>query len=650
MLIDALQECTLALLRKIAAAHGLVAEEDALRVELAQRIAQRLVEPGYLEGYVATLSEGEISELKAVASSGWMAKAFVLERRFRWRSGHDSSTRRKPDTSLSLLHKGLLFRTFATVGSWRGEVYHVPEDLRPAISALPSKGDTTELPTLQAATPPRVVEERDGVFDVFCLLSYLRRENRRIVAGALPRSELVRLEQETEASAIRPEGSLWMERWRFLLHLCLAGGWLARHGSWLKPGKSVPALLAGGREHARARLLARYLRDRSWSDLSAAGRVRQLLGGRTIDEPTARQLLVHHLAELAGREWTEEAAFLAALRTTSPDFLREDFASPAWAVVDVASGVELYGPQSWEAVEGDWIRYLLRGPLRWLGVVRWGLDAEGREVAFQWVHDLKPARATSGFSVLGSEHEPRTQNSELRTQSWEVVAPDGIDLELLYRIEPYLELCSRGRTSLYRLTRTSVLDGLANGGSWQELRELLQGESTEPLPEAALSEAEQWASAYGRYTLEGGILLVAATAADADLLGDIPEISPCLQGRLGITSFRVAPGRATELVQRLRKAGHIPRIDSSAQLQRAWSAAGDVALLRESLFALLVLRALHPELQSANEAETRRRIEAALDPDEVKEVHRRARDAIRRMRDRGGDETGRLGERNMEGS
>jgi hypothetical protein len=146
---------------------------------------------------------------------------------------------------------------------------------------------------------------------------------------------------------------------------------------------------------------------------------------------------------------------------------------------------------------------------------------------------------------------------------------------------------------------------------------------------------EEWVAAYGRFTLEGGLLLTAATPADAEALGQMPEVASCLQVWLGPTSFRVVPERAWELVQRLKRAGHLPRVAPSVRLQGARLATGDLFLLRESLFALRFLRALHDDAQLDNAAEAIRRLETALGPEDVKEISRRAQEAVKRIRGRG---------------
>ncbi|MHB8990298.1 MAG: helicase-associated domain-containing protein [Chloroflexota bacterium] len=631
---ESLHDCTLALLRRIAANHGMVAGEATLRGELAGLLLQRLLAPGYIAGFLPSLSEAEQTLLQTVRDQGWTAKAFVLERQFpQPRPSRPSSGPPEPGPTLSLLQKGLLFRSFAAIGSWRGEVYLVPDDLQPAVtSSLPAPAEPEQV-ELRLEGEPETIAERDPGFEAFCLLSFLRREpRRRLVRGVLPRVDLAKLEQEVGSSCLDVAVSRWEERWRFLLHLCLAGGWVVRQGSTLVPSRGAARLLSGGAEEIRARLLERYLKDRGWSDLAAAGRVRQPLGARQVDEAAARRLLLHQLEAVSAEGWIDEGRFCETLRNLIPDFLREDYASLSWAVLDAATGVELYGPASWAGVEGEWLRYVLRGPLHWLGVVRWGLSSGGKAMGFQL---RRPVASTvpEGAGVSPAPEHTTTLSLGL---GGEVESPEGFQMELLYRLEPYLELSRRGRRSSYRLTRASVVRGLDTGGSWAELRELLETATGESLPPPLREEVERWVADYGRFVLDTGVILAAGTPEDADQLAQLPGTVGCFEVRLGPRVHQVVPGRVWQLVQALRKAGHQPRVDPSVRLQGARRAMGELEVLRESLFALKLLRSLRQEgVELENGSEAARRLEAALGPQETAEIARKVQAALRQIQQRG---------------
>ncbi len=621
---EALTECTLALLRRIATAHGLAVSESTLRAELVDQLAGKLAEPEQMNSLLTSLSTEEQRLLQAVRTQGWTAKAFVLDRQFPGdqRKGGDNPPSMEHSPKPSLVQKGLLYRSYATLGNWRGEVYHVPEELRQAIDAgLPPEPMAKGLDIRSSADPPTTVE-RNVAFDVFCLLSYLRRSKCRTVHGSLGRADVGRLEEEVREVSTDWTGGLADQRWAFLLHLCLAGGWVVRQGNLLTSGRRAAQLLAGGPIETQRRLLERYLRDRGWSDLSAAGRVRQALGSRTMDEPTGRRLVLHHLEELGGDGWVEEGAFRAAIRTLNPDLLREDYASPSWGMVDVATEGELHGSPSWDPVEGEWIRYLLRGPFSWLGLVRSGATADGT-MAYQCV--ALPAKRTA-------TSPERSHGGIVRLlPNMQLSAPADVDLELLFLLEPYLERPRRGLENRYSFSKESLWSGIEQGGSLEKLRALLDRPGVQ-VAEGVLPRLGEWARDYGRFTLEAILLLSATSEEDAERVQTLPGVAPCLEARVGPSSYRVSPERIWELSGTLKRAGFPPRVSSEARSLGLRRVTADVELLKECLFALRLLRVLHEGVSREKGPEAIRRLEAALDPEEVAEVIRRVQDVVQRLR------------------
>ena len=119
--------------------------------------------------------------------------------------------------------------------------------------------------------------------------------------------------------------------------------------------------------------------------------------------------------------------------------------------------MSLYGPDSWDLVEGQWIKYVLYGPLCWLGALRHGTSPDGRTSIIQLAHKTDGNDASSNATC-------RDQSSIQISADLEVLAPACCDLALLFRLEPYMELVSRGKINRYRVTRASI----TGAGSRQE--------------------------------------------------------------------------------------------------------------------------------------------------------------------------------------
>lgn len=618
-LSEALQECTLALLRRIAESHSLPVRDDLLRAEISALILDQFSDASYVGDFCSRLPREEGQVLSYLSSHGWQGKAFLLERQFPGQTGGGAA---RP-TCQSLLQKGLLFRTYGVIDGWRGEVYYVPEELRPALEPTTSSVPDGKWMVVAAAPEPYAADQRDVVADLFCLFSFLRRGDRRFQQGGLTKTDLNRLELESAGALSNREPGKADAHWRFLIRLCLAGGWIWRDGVSLRIGRSASRLMAESPVSIRQRLVERYLKERSLSDLADTGKFRLPTGSRQLDEPASRQMLLHHLEELVENRWVTETSFTAALRQVNPDFLREDYASLGAAVVDAIAEVDLQGADSWPLVEGEWIKHVLRGPLYWLGVVRWGKSATGEIVAFQ-------------FAPREPRETPPSEDPGFVTREDGSLLASMTDLAALFQIEPYLVLkeSSVGHRA-YRVTESSVQHGIDQGGSLAELLGLLSRTWGSAMPVDLLGRIRAWALSYGSLRLEGTVLLTSNSEDDLLTVYALPGVAICLGERAGPFSYRVLPNRYHQLLSALRDAGRPPMIEASAGSTRARSITGEKSFLRESLFAMLVLRSAFGQVELESGEEAQHALEAVLGPEECEEVSRRALDTARKLRSMG---------------
>ena len=197
---EALEECTLSLLRKIVANHGAVAEETTLRGELVEQICHRLLEPGHLTSFLAGLTPQEKSLIQVMRSRNWVEKTFVLDRQFPSPKLVGSSGE-QPMTSprVTLAHKGIIYRSFGSLGNWRGEVYHIPEELRSPLAELLPVDSSPAKPRLEPLPAQRPSSKRQPVRHLLPVIFHST-GTRRLVRGSLGITEISRLERELEIS------------------------------------------------------------------------------------------------------------------------------------------------------------------------------------------------------------------------------------------------------------------------------------------------------------------------------------------------------------------------------------------------------------------------------------------------------------------
>jgi hypothetical protein len=621
---DCLDQCSLGLLRQLADAHQVPLVEPAARAELVRTLQERLLTPGYLGQQLERLPPSARQALELLSAAGWRMRGFVLERRLRGelRGTSDATAR---TTIAELLRLGLLYRVFQASGVDRGELFVVFDELMPL---LPTPPFGAERVTPTAVSPPQRTLHCSSSFSLFALGSFIRRW-RRAARRASQDGQLAALNQETAELAAELPGRLPRERWTLLAHLGLQRNLFTRQEGGLQPTEHFEEWLGLG-EAAEHQLWETYVNAEQWNDLERAGTGQGRFAGRTAEPVAARAALIGVVRTLSPDAWISAEDLIGFVRERVPDFLREGFDGATSRLVDLESGEVLGGPGSWERLEGQVVRYVLSGPLYWLGVVEWGAGGE------RWDRLRLTERGRAW--LLGEEQALRDAPEPLcLDEDRNIQTTERSDLRLLWRLEPYLRLERRGPPSLYTLQRASFAAGLGGGGSLIELRELLEQGASQPLPLAIRLALERWGARAGRFRLRPAVLLLAEDANELAAVVERPELKPLLRERLGPTAALVAPARAGELAEALQHLGHLPELDSALRLmagRRAYGALIDAETLEALLFCIRLIRALQPSLidEIPHATHLTQRLEDALGPIAAPRLTRRARQIARQLR------------------
>ncbi len=604
---EALDQTATVALRRMAAVHGLPVDETATRSELGESLAQRLSDPRYLRTRVETLSDEQRRALAAARAGGGELRGFLLARIL----GSADSGASQP-----LLEQGFLFRTFAPLGPHRGEVFAVPDEVLDLLEpeVLPEGAGDAGLPA--AAEAPKRPDRRasDPVFSLFALASFLQRhvaEREDFDAGA----QAVAFGEEVKLWAQEPGGWPWQERWAFFRHLALATSLLGRRpDGTTAPNRSLFDLLSD-RPRLVERLWRAYTRDRDWSELLRCGapQADELAG--QVDAPAARDAVVRAVARLPVGVWHPLDDVVAWLGRSIPSFLREQLDSRSAALLDPDTGRLLLGEGSWERVEGRLIRYLLLGPLYWLGAI--GTDASGRLVT------LTP----TGAWLLGRAEEPPSRPVEGCTWEGELklLASARTDLGALLHLERYVHPTSRGQPSRYTLDRNQIGAALATGGSVRECRELLAALTRGPLPEAVAKQLAEWESRFGAIVLRPTVVMEARTPADLDAAEAIDEVKPFVRRKLAPSVAEIPASHALDVARSLRAAGHLPQVDAALRLmsgRKAYAALVDERVLEFLLVSLLAFQRARPEQlgQLEGALDLLDRLEGLFPPEKLEEI------------------------------
>ncbi len=98
-----------------------------------------------------------------------------------------------------------------------------------------------------------------------------------------------------------------------------------------------------------------------------------------------RELLISLLKELDPETWWSIESFISQVKEKYPDFQRTGGEYDSWYIKSKSTGEYLRGFNHWDDVEGELLKYLLEGPMHWLGLLDLGLlEEDGQPASFRF--------------------------------------------------------------------------------------------------------------------------------------------------------------------------------------------------------------------------------------------------------------------------
>jgi hypothetical protein len=134
-----------------------------------------------------------------------------------------------------------------------------------------------------------------------------------------------------------------------------------------------------------SRLQALTLLSKAWRGSEVFNDLHMLPGlvceGEWTNQPLAtRSFLFHLLEALPAGKWWNLPAFVLGIKDKYPDFQRPAGDYDSWFIKRCSDGTYLRGFESWDEVDGALLRYLVTGPMFWLGAVELAIPAQSESV------------------------------------------------------------------------------------------------------------------------------------------------------------------------------------------------------------------------------------------------------------------------------
>jgi len=369
-----------------------------------------------------------------------------------------------------LWYRALIARGFFESESGLLEFAYIPDDIRElALPRLnPDRKETTDTTFLCRVAVSRETEERQlatiAILDHVCT----------ILAG-------LRMEQDPDEHLAGVEEA---ERSFYQVLLVLAG---LLDGNLSTLPENLRQYYDLTESEALEQLWNAWLASDTHHDLSMVNGI-QIEGVPELDPIPVRERLIAPLKDLDPQVWWSTESFISQLKERSPDFLRSAGEYEAMFIMDKENSTFLTGFSSWDKVEGELIRYILTGPMHWLGLIDLaGAAEDSRHLAFRVGKLFQDFVDGSVPSLLIKKPDP----IQIRSKG-EIRVTMDVTHKVRYQIARFCEWGPYKADSYYYfITPASLTRAEKQGLKVSHLLSLLKNH-TEAIPPNVMAALERW--------------------------------------------------------------------------------------------------------------------------------------------------------------
>jgi hypothetical protein len=310
--------------------------------------------------------------------------------------------------------------------------------------------------------------------------------------------------------------------------------------------------------------------DPAWNDLWHVPSLKPQPTGWKNDPVLARQKVLELMTYCHRGQWYDVDEFIKAVKSWNPDFQRPDGDYTSWYIHDL-QGESLMGFEHWDAVEGELLRYLLSGPLHWLGLVDLGYNVETEDLIVFRVADSRLIGAGPGDQPAAGDLVQRKENVvEVESPPQEGARPLTVQGDFIIRVAQEVNLYTRfqlarfadfvGRETgyiSYRISPAGLARARHQGITGEQIGAFLARHSAGSVPARVLDGLRTWYNRSGTARLEQGVILRVDRPEILQALRKHPEISPLLGEVLGPQAVLVPRANVEQVRRWLLRQGYL---------------------------------------------------------------------------------------------
>ena len=534
-LLHTLHGRDLGFLRMAAGLWGIELEAANVRAALPQ-LTQAMLNPELANEIVATLPAAVQDAVATLAEAGGLIpwSQFIRTYGEVRTMGAAKRDRERPDLNPRTpgemaWYYGLIGQAFLDMPPEPQQYAYIPADLLSLLEIPQHPADQSFGRPASPGETARILLASDRVLDHACtLLAALRM--------GLPLDQI--------------PSSGWHIPLTNLQALLFAAGLLDANN--LPLPEPVRRFLEAPRPQALQQLASAWLHSPTYNEL-------RLLPGLTFegdwanDALQARQRIAEHLSRLPQDSWWSLAAFISALRERDPDFQRPAGDYDSWFIRRSGSDQFLRGFTTWDEVDGEVVRSMIRGPLHWLGFYDLAAaEDDAAASAFRpsiWAADLWMEQTPTGL--------PAEDGQVTAYSSGRLEVPRSLPRAVRYQLARFTAWDSEDEGVYhYHFTPQALERARQQGLKVAQLLGLLKKHNHGPLPPTLVSALERWEQHGTEVHLDKVLLL---RVSRPEILLELRKVraSRFIGEEISSTAVLLRPGGVEAVLQALAELGYL---------------------------------------------------------------------------------------------
>jgi hypothetical protein len=511
-------------------------------------------EPPTVARIVAALGPRERAALVLAQQYDGSVPAPVIEREFGGVRMH--ATYPNPRAYLTALEQPpspterLWTMALLVTASDTNRTYVIPADLLPLLPPVPARASTLQL--LPATAPPRIVEADPRFLEQNLLILLTLAQDgllEVIPSGGMNKASLARIARQWDPNDTF-KGAWREEHWPYMqfVRRIAEGAGLLRIAadSHLRPTHAALEWLKQPPIERARQLLDGWVASK-WDELVSIQGIK-IQREYFRDLPGAKRAMLRLIGQAPPNQWIELADFVSQVKLIEPDFARPDGRYDTWGLLSYTRQ-PLNGFAHWEAVEGEQLKHVAGGTLRWLGLTDLGMAGD-HAVSFR-------ANPLGAALLAGAAPPPTPPVEPLVVQpNFDVVAPAYASPYARFQLGRIAERGTSDATEIYKLTKRSIQAALERGITFDDAVRFLQEHSAHELPQNVVASLREWAGQHGQVILRRGVLLEAEDPLVLEQIKRDKRVRMPVVEPLTKHAWLLREGDTPEFAERLRKAGY----------------------------------------------------------------------------------------------